>query len=361
MRIISKAPGRVCLFGDHQDYLGLPIIACSIDRYATISGVPNTKGYFQIAMPDIDQVFDIRFRESVPQRHTNYLIDALTVVARYGCIPNKGYDITLSSTVPINAGLSSSSAIVVAWVQWLLHTFGCDREITPQFIGQLAYEAEVLEKNGSGGKMDQYTSAIGNIIYLETDQTARIIQLKSNLTSLIVAESGIPKDTQGLLGNLKHHQLSAIKTVMESHPEFDIYKATSYDVGKYKDLLATDQLPYFYAAIQNHLITQKALFQFQRSNKSMDAITQEKIGTLMTAHHTVLKESLCITTPKIDTMIDAALEAGAYGAKIVGSGGGGSVCALAPEGKEEQIIDSLKNAGSKNAYTVRITKGAHII
>ena len=38
-KIISKAPGRVCLFGDHQDYLGLPIIATTIDKEITIKGL----------------------------------------------------------------------------------------------------------------------------------------------------------------------------------------------------------------------------------------------------------------------------------------------------------------------------------
>ena len=38
-KIISKAPGRVCLFGDHQDYLGLPIIATTIDKEITIKAI----------------------------------------------------------------------------------------------------------------------------------------------------------------------------------------------------------------------------------------------------------------------------------------------------------------------------------
>ena len=38
-KIISKAPGRVCLFGDHQDYLGLPIIATTIDKEITIEAI----------------------------------------------------------------------------------------------------------------------------------------------------------------------------------------------------------------------------------------------------------------------------------------------------------------------------------
>jgi galactokinase len=60
-------------------------------------------------------------------------------------------------------------------------------------------------------------------------------------------------------------------------------------------------------------------------------------------------------------MIDAALNAGALGAKIVGSGKGGSIVALAPEGKEQQVIDSIKNAGAVDAYLVSIDTGARII
>ena len=59
-------------------------------------------------------------------------------------------------------------------------------------------------------------------------------------------------------------------------------------------------------------------------------------------------------------MITAALNAGAYGTKIVGSGGGGSICALAPEGKEKQIIEAMKAAGAVAAYAVQISKGACI-
>ena len=34
------APGRICLFGEHQDFLGLPVIACAIDL--TMKIVVNT-------------------------------------------------------------------------------------------------------------------------------------------------------------------------------------------------------------------------------------------------------------------------------------------------------------------------------
>jgi len=77
----------------------------------------------------------------------------------------------------------------------------------------------------------------------------------------------------------------------------------------------------------------------------------------MNEHHSVLKNRLKITTPKIDNMIEAALEAGAYGAKIVGSGGGGSICAIAPKEYKQRVINNILKAGAKDAYAVSITSG----
>ena len=35
-------PGRICLFGEHQDYLGLPVISMAIPLYSTIKGDINS-------------------------------------------------------------------------------------------------------------------------------------------------------------------------------------------------------------------------------------------------------------------------------------------------------------------------------
>ena len=81
----------------------------------------------------------------------------------------------------------------------------------------------------------------------------------------------------------------------------------------------------------------------------------------MTEHHQVLKNYLKITVPRIDSMIEAALNAGAYGAKIVGSGGGGSICALAPEEKKTQVIQAILKAGAVAAASVNVSQGTHIL
>ena len=52
-KIISKAPGRICLFGDHQDYLGLPIIATTINSQIKIEATQNKYREFKIIKKDL--------------------------------------------------------------------------------------------------------------------------------------------------------------------------------------------------------------------------------------------------------------------------------------------------------------------
>ncbi len=354
---ISIAPGRICLFGDHQDYLGLPIIAGAINRYIQVQGFPNNTEYFRISLADLDQEVCIQLDDhSETINKGDHLKATLKVLKRYGCIPESGYDITIQGDIPINAGLSSSSAMVVAWVQWLLVTFGCTHESTPAFIGQVAYEAEVIEQNSPGGKMDQYTSAIGGIIYLETDWNSKVLRLGTQLDGLIIAESGISKNTLGLLEAIKTKAMQAISIIKKNIPEFDLQKAQLIDYENYKELLPEPLRRYFYAAIKNLMITQEALAELQQ--KVPDHL---KLGSFMNAHHEVLRDSLEITVPRIDAMVKAALDAGAYGAKIVGSGGGGSIVVLAAPKRMESIIKAIKIAGAIDAYTVDISKGAHYL
>jgi len=352
-QLTISAPGRICLFGDHQDYLGLPVIACAINRQVVLSGEKNNERIFHIIMPDIASERRIDISETFEILESqDYFASAIRVVRRYGCIPSMGYTVTLKSNIPINAGVSSSSAIVVAWVHFLLKVFGCDHPVTPPFIAQLAYEAEVVEHHSPGGRMDQYTSSIGNIIYIDTAKDDAFQTIGTSMEGLILAESGIPKQTLGLLSHLRGYATNAIETVSKKVPGFNIAQAKLEDYNELKAHLSEELQPYFYAAIKNHSITQEAIVAFK--NKPLE---HERIGHLMSAHHQVLKDVLKITVPRIDAMIEAALAAGAYGAKIVGSGGGGSIAALAPPTKKLEVINAILESGAKDAYEVQVTQG----
>ena len=98
-----------------------------------------------------------------------------------------------------------------------------------------------------------------------------------------------------------------------------------------------------------------ALIEFQKPTLDL-----KKIGGLMNQHHAVLRDQLKITVPRIDAMVKAALGAGAYGAKIVGSGGGGSIVVMAEPGKEAPVVEALLAAGAVGAYPVTVDPGCRI-
>lgn len=354
--IISIAPGRTCLFGDHQDYLGLPIIACAISRNIKLTAIENGERIFNVNKPDINVKKVINIDEEIGCiSKGDHLLYALKVLSRYDCIPNKGYDIEVLGNLPINAGTSSSSALVVSWVSFLVEAFGVNTKPTPEFISQVAYEAEVLEQNAPGGKMDQYAIGLGNIVYLETGKDFSYEIIGKSLNGLIIGESGIPKETVGLLSELKHKTWLSIEKVKSQIKDFDISKANISDLKKYLNVLPDNLQDYLYAAVVNHDITKKALVEFKKDEPDFAVI-----GSLMNDHHHILKNLLKITVPRIDAMINGALSAGALGAKIVGSGGGGSIVVIAPGGKEQKVIDGIKNAGGIDAYQVSVDKGSRI-
>jgi len=351
-----QAPARICLFGDHQDYLGLPIIACAIDRYIYLSAHPNEDAILRINLPDINAQREIDLNQSIrPVSNNDHYVSALKELELEACIPNKGYDIEIKGNIPVNAGLSSSSAIIVAWITFLLEAFGSDKTITPEYIAKLAYRAEVLHYKAPGGMMDQFSISIGNLLFLNTINGKHTI-INNNLKSLIVGESGIPKETLDVLSNLKGYALEAITTVQAKVEDFKIENATMEDYELYKDYVSEKIRPIFYGAIKNYEITKNA---FNCLNQ--DAIDLNEVGRLMNAHHIVLKDILKITVPIIDKMIDGALTKGALGAKIVGSGGGGCIVALADEANRENVIKGILDAGASAVYKVSISDGVKVI
>jgi len=49
-------------------------------------------------------------------------------------VPNVGYNITITGDIPINSGTSSSSALLMAWIRFLIDAFGVDHEVTPELL-----------------------------------------------------------------------------------------------------------------------------------------------------------------------------------------------------------------------------------
>jgi mevalonate kinase len=67
------------------------------------------------------------------------------------------------------------------------------------------------------------------------------------------------------------------------------------------------------------------------------------LGHDMNRAHELLG-GLGVSTPLLDALCDVARKLGAYGAKLTGAGGGGSVIAIAPRDREEEILAAWKSA-----------------
>lgn len=356
-KITSLAPGRTCLFGDHQDYLGLPVIACAINRNIKLTAKQNDSNLFVLNMIDINEVRTIDINavfDTLEPR--DYFASSLRVLRRYGCIPTSGYNITIVGDIPINSGTSSSSALLMAWIYFLITAFGVDNEVTPEFISKIGYESEVLEHGEPGGMMDHFSIGVGNIVYINTKDPFSYKIIGTELSGLITGVSGVPKETIGLIGELKGNALMAIDIVKQNYPNFDLNASKIEEIAFYRNCLPDRLIPFFEAALKNYHYTKEALKEFEKP-----VLDLKIIGSLMNDHHAVLRDLLKITVPRIDDMINAALRAGAYGAKIVGSGGGGSIVAIADPAKVNAVIDAILKAGAEEAYAVSVDPGVRII
>ena len=115
-----EAPARICFFGDHQDYLNLPVIAGTINRFIHIEGEKINDNKYILQLVDIDEYRTINLNEKYNIDDGDYFLSALEVLKKEGYIFNEGYKIKIFGNIPINAGVSSSSALVVAWIRFLL-------------------------------------------------------------------------------------------------------------------------------------------------------------------------------------------------------------------------------------------------
>ena len=344
-----QVPARICFFGDHQDYLGLPVIAGAIDRFIELRAYPIKKEEFQIDLKDLGTTKTISLDEELKEVSKNdYFRSAMGVLKLKGLRFSQGYAIEITGNIPLNAGLSSSSALVVAWIRFLVAVQEYFHEVSDQQIGQWAHEAEVSYFDQPGGMMDQYTIAQRGLLYIDT-QKAKTQRLKGDLGALVIAESGIAKQTLAVLKNARTFQEKAIAAVRKMQPEFEIQNSEVSDYERCLNFVPKEFRDHWYAAIHNHHITKQA-----RMYLSAPENNQNHLGQLMNEHQRILQYHIQNTPKEMIAMIDAARRAGAKGAKIIGSGGGGCMVAMVDSEKKEQVIEAFLIHGAKAAYEVNL-------
>lgn len=356
--VIVQAPGRLCLFGEHQDFLGLAVIACPIDLTITITCRPRRDRHLAVHFPDLAGCPRdlIRADRLAKYRHNrDYVRSVTNVLRRQGLHIKQGYDCIVHGTIPINAGTSSSSALVVAWTAFLLATQNGDLPKSPEDIARFAHQAEVVEFNEPGGMMDHYTSAVGGLLYIDCREPITVTRLPAQLEGFVLGDSGIPKDTTTTLRASRDDTRAGLEILKRHIPDFDLWRTPLEEAEQYFPLMPENVRRRVRANFINRDLCQEA----RRMLSQPGTPNPEKLGRMLYEHHVQLRDGIGVSHPKLDAMIEAAMEAGALGGKLNGSGCGGCMFAYAP-GKQEEVKEAIERVGAR-AFIVSVSQGVQII
>ena len=200
-----------------------------------------------------------------------------------------------------------------------------------ELAGQ-AFQAEVRFFDAPGGNMDHIACAVGGGLRVDPSENEGYVKLGESSFDLVLGDSNMPKDTIGILERCKFDRLSILHKNGGNWDEINLDSLNEVDASLVKGTL------------RNRDIERIASANLLEENTST-----EELGALMCEHHSILRDVLKISTPKIDKMCDAAIHAGAVGAKIFGSGGGGCMIAMVPKRNGQSSVTLLAQITSSIA------------
>lgn len=347
--IRASTPGRIVLFGEHQDYFHLPVIAAGINLRINIQGNIHDKPRIHLILKNLRRTytFPLQFPLKYHFRRA-YLQSAMNLLTRKGFrIPP--FEATIQGSIPQNAGLSSSSALTVAWIQFLVELMG--EKISKENIAQWAYEAEVIEFNEPGGPQDHFATALGNLHYLQFpfNQSPKFDPIDtSKLANIafVIGNSQVKKRTLSMLRRIKYHVFTSMRLLeLENLDTISLSKIPSDNAHKV-----------LRAILKTRDLTQEGIKLFKSTKKE---IPISVLGNFLSTQHLILRDELKLSIPRVESIIQGAMRAGAYGCKINGSGGGGCIIAICDPKDTIAVTNAIKK-GKGFPYQVSIDTGVRV-
>ncbi|XP_066250328.1 N-acetylgalactosamine kinase [Euwallacea similis] len=185
-----RVPGRVNLIGEHIDYssYGVCPMALEQDIFLAVS----CHNDFTLLLHNIDPKYhsfecplsaDLRITlmESGPQWHQYFLCGLKGILNLLECGVNKGLQVVVSGSVPQNAGLSSSSALVSAAALAAAHAF--ELSLLKEELADVCAKSERYIGTQGGG-MDQA------IAFLAQEGSAKFIEFEPLRSTEVRLPSG---------------------------------------------------------------------------------------------------------------------------------------------------------------------------
>ena len=299
MTAVVRAPGRVNLIGEHTDYGGGLVLPVAIQLGITVTFDPAER-------TDLDAPGGERYVAAVEQE--------LAELGR----PAVGITGAVDSNLPQGAGLGSSGAFEVAVALALCEVAGF--ELEPLELARACRHAEQRAVGVPSGILDQAASLLGRAgaaLLLDCGSLEhRWVALPDDL-AILVLDSGERHSHEGSGYAERRRELEAGHPRRVRHVETENERVRSavetLELGDVRDL-----------------------------------------GPIFAASQASLRDDYEVSTPTLDALVAAALDAGAFAARITGGGFGGSVVALTEPSRAERVLDRAGVQG----WIVRPSDGA---
>lgn len=302
--ITVSAPGKLMLFGEHAVVYGFPCIVTAVSERLFVSIEETDDGNITVDAP---QVTNTRFVDQA-------IADACDALH----ITHHGLHISTQSGFSNKYGFGSSSAVTVATVFALATLF--QKNADKKTIFDIALHT-ILSIQGVGSGFDVAAATYGGILtYVKGGAVLEPLHWTMDDVSFVVGYSGVKADTTALVGEVAKK--------------------------REKQKLTVDRN---FEAIGNIVL---------KAREAGDRGDWETVGKLMNFNQEYLR-NLGVSTEKLETMISAAKQAGAYGAKLSGAGGGDCIIALVSKTHVSDVVQALAGCGEvvsveMNAEGVRI-------
>ena len=332
----ATAPAKAILFGEHAVNRGQAALAVSVGLYARceleIAGDDYCFfGASHTQHASRDEIIALRHEVDAWRDAQDYnLIRALAgddffapqkyiLAHAFGDALPRGMSIRFGSEIPPSSGLGSGGATFAALAKAIAAALTA---LTPALsqrereISQWAWLGDVIAHGGIASALDTQTSLLGGAIRYTKEEWGRRVSCHPSL-SLVVGHCGVSA-------------------------------ATSEVNTRVREWLAADpsRLRYFEMI---GVLSDAALPKLEIGD-------WREVGKLMNMNQLVL-EKIGVSCAELERLIDAALHAGALGAKLSGSGGGGIMIALVTPATKMTVAQALHDAGAQFVYTPQVAIG----
>jgi galactokinase len=344
---VVRAPGRVNLIGEHTDYNEGLVLPAAIDLEIRIGYLPTDDRRVELVRLDGDERdgFDLDTPRPKTGAWLDYVAGTAWALAEAG-LPLTGLRGIIASTLPPNAGLSSSAAIELASAWALLDEAAPGQD---QFrLAQICQRAENGYVGVQSGLMDQFAASCGvagAAVLLDCRSLDwRPIRLPHDI-ALVVCHTGSPRHLERSEYNLRRSQCdSAVAALAGVDPSIRSLR----DVTPEALAGAADRLDPLAYRRAEHVVTENA--RVEATVEALAAGDLAEVGRLFSASHASLRDRFEVSSRELDAMVEIATGVnGVIAARMTGAGFGGCTINLV----RPDAIDTLR-ATVETEYPARI-------